>query len=191
MASYYLSRVVSNPRVKRHVLALVSHAESPVGCARKGQFELDIHVANIPLQILKQLSFTARRNPVLCSVYTHEFSIALFKATINNNSVSILAHLSRRLTRWAYSIPMVRRPSVVVRRRPQFQTWISLKLAGQSWSNFLCVALLGLGKGCIKFWDRLDQNSDFHCNRNPSLTYNGKNDVSTFSRLFFIGSFFY
>ena len=31
-----------------------------------------------------------------------------------------LAHLSRRLTRWAYSIPMVR-------RRPHFQTWISLK----------------------------------------------------------------
>ena len=29
-----------------------------------------------------------------------------------------LAHLSRRLTRWAYSIAMVRRPSVVVRRRP-------------------------------------------------------------------------
>ena len=27
-----------------------------------------------------------------------------------------LAHLSRRLTRWAYSIAMVRRPSVVVRR---------------------------------------------------------------------------
>ena len=26
---------------------------------------------------------------------------------------SLLAHLSRRLTRWAYSIPMVRRPSVV------------------------------------------------------------------------------
>ena len=26
----------------------------------------------------------------------------------------LLAHLSRRLTRWAYSIPMVRRPSVVI-----------------------------------------------------------------------------
>ena len=51
-----------------------------------------------------------------------------------------LAHLSRRLTRWAYSIAMVRRPSVVVRRRrrPHFQTCISLKLAGQSRSNFMC-----------------------------------------------------
>ena len=28
--------------------------------------------------------------------------------------ISSLAHLSRRLTRWAYSIPLVRRPSVVV-----------------------------------------------------------------------------
>ena len=38
-------------------------------------------------------------------------------------SFYLLAHLSRRLTRWAYSIPMVRRPSVVVvRRRPHFQT---------------------------------------------------------------------
>ena len=42
-----------------------------------------------------------------------------------------LVHLSRRLTRWAYSIPMVRRPSVVVRRRSHFQTWISLKNPGR------------------------------------------------------------
>ena len=38
----------------------------------------------------------------------------------------ILAHLSRRLTRWAYSIPMVRRPSSTL------STWISLKPVGQS-----------------------------------------------------------
>ena len=45
-----------------------------------------------------------------------------------------LAHLSRRLTRWAYSIPMVRPSSsvVLVRRRPHFQTLISLKPVGQS-----------------------------------------------------------
>ena len=35
------------------------------------------------------------------------------------------------------------------------------------------------------FWDRLDQNSGFHGNRKPPLTYNGENDVSTFSRMFF------
>ena len=61
---------------------------------------------------------------------------------------TLLAHLSRRLTRWAYSIPMVRRPSssvVVVRRRPHFKTWISLKPVGQSWSNFMC-SITGVGE---------------------------------------------
>ena len=56
----------------------------------------------------------------------------------------LLAHLSRRLTRWAYSIPMVCRPSVVV-SRPHFQTWISLKPIGQSWSNFMC-SITGVGE---------------------------------------------
>ena len=40
-------------------------------------------------------------------------------------------------------------------------------------------------------WGRLDQNSGFHGNRKPPLTYNGENDVSTFSQLFFIRSFLY
>ena len=40
--------------------------------------------------------------------------------------------------------------------------------------------------GCIRFWGRLDQNFGFHGNRKPPLTYNGENDVSTFSRLFLI-----
>ena len=52
-------------------------------------------------------------------------------------------------------------------------------------NKILCVASLGLGKGCIRFWGRLDQNSGFHGNRKPPLTYNGENDVSTFSWLFF------
>ena len=58
-----------------------------------------------------------------------------------------LAHLSRRLTRWAYSIPMIRRPSVVRHRHrcPHFQTWISLKPIGQSWSNFMC-SITGVGE---------------------------------------------
>ena len=38
---------------------------------------------------------------------------------------------------------------------------------------------------------RLDQNSGFHGNRNPPLTYNGENDVFTFSRLFLTRSFLY
>ena len=94
---------------------------------------------------------------------------------------------------------MVRRPSVVVRRpssvvrrrrRPHFQTCISLKPASQPRSNFMC-SITGVGESCIRFWGRLDQNSGFHGNRKPPLTYNGKNDVSTFSRLFLIGSFLY
>ena len=58
-----------------------------------------------------------------------------------------------------------------------FWTWISLKPVGQSWSNFMC-SIMGWGKGCIMFWGRLDQNSGFHGNRKPQLTYNGENDVS-------------
>ena len=61
-----------------------------------------------------------------------------------------------------------------------FRTWISLRPVGQSWSNFLCVASLEVGKGCIMFWGILDQNSGFHGNRKPLLTYNGENDVSPF-----------
>ena len=57
--------------------------------------------------------------------------------------------------------------------------------------QILCVASLGWVKGCIRFWDRLDQNSGFHGNRKPPLTYNGENDVSTISRLFLIRSFLY
>ena len=41
------------------------------------------------------------------------------------------------------------------------------------------------------FWGRLDQNCGFHGNRKPPFTYNGQNDVSTFSRLFLIRSFLY
>ena len=34
------------------------------------------------------------------------------------------------------------------------------------------------------FWGRLDQNSGFHDNRKPPLTYNGENDVHLFSVVF-------
>ena len=57
--------------------------------------------------------------------------------------------------------------------------------------QMLCVASLGVGKGCIMFWGRLDQNSGVHVNRKPPLTYNGENGVSTFSRLLLIRSFLY
>ena len=103
-----------------------------------------------------------------------------------------VAHLSQRLTRWAYSIAMVHRrsSSVVV---VVVHTFKPLYLSSQltNLDQILCVASLGLGKGCIRFWGRLDQNSGFRGNIKPPLTYNGKNDVSTFSRLFLIGSFLY
>ena len=57
--------------------------------------------------------------------------------------------------------------------------------------QILCVASLRVGKGCIMFWGRLDQNSGVHGNRKPPLTYNGENGVSTFSRLLLIWSFLY
>ena len=105
-----------------------------------------------------------------------------------------LAHLSRRLTRWAYSIPMVCRPSVVVVRPSVVVHTFKLEYLWSQLANLdqiLCVASLGWGKGCIRFGGRLDENSGFYGNRKPPLTYNGENDVSTFSRLFYIWSFLY
>ena len=57
--------------------------------------------------------------------------------------------------------------------------------------QILYEASLGWWKGCIRFWDRLDQNSGFQGNRKHPLTYNGENDVSSFSRLVLIRSFLY
>ena len=79
------------------------------------------------------------------------------------------------------------RPSVIVHTFKLEYLWSELANLDQ----ILCVASLGWGKGCIRFWDRLDQNSGFHGNRKPPLTYNGENDVSTFSRFFLIRSFLY
>ena len=56
--------------------------------------------------------------------------------------------------------------------------------------QILCVASLGVEKGWIRFWGRLDQNSGVHGNRKPPLTYNGEDGVSTFSRLLSIWYFF-
>ena len=81
---------------------------------------------------------------------------------------------------------MVHRTTVVVHRcrRPQFQTWMKWSQLANI-DQILCVASLGWGKGCIRFWGRLDQNSGFHGDRKTPLTYNGENNVFPFSRLFF------
>ena len=52
-------------------------------------------------------------------------------------------------------------------------------------------SIIGVEERLHKVWGRLDQNSGFHGNRDPPLTYSGENDVSTFSRLFLIQSFLY
>ena len=57
--------------------------------------------------------------------------------------------------------------------------------------QILCVASWGMGKGCIMFWGRLDQDPGVHGNRKPPFTYNGENGVATFSRLLLIRSFLY
>ena len=58
-------------------------------------------------------------------------------------------------------------------------------------NQILCVASLGVGKGCIIFWGSLDQNSAVHGKRKPPLTYNVEIGVSTFSWLRLIRSFLY
>ena len=80
--------------------------------------------------------------------------------------------------------------SVILCRRPHFQTWISLKPVGQSWSNFRC-SITGVGERLHTGLGQIGSNSGFHGNRKLPLTYNGENDVSTFSRLFLIRFFLY
>ena len=58
-------------------------------------------------------------------------------------------------------------------------------------NEILLVLSLGWGKGCIRFWGRLNRNSGFHGNRKPLLTYNEENDVSTNSQLFLIRFFLF
>ena len=100
-----------------------------------------------------------------------------------NLNFALLAHLSLRLTRWAYSIQMVR-------CRPHFRNWISLKPDGQSWSNFMC-SISGVGEKLHKDMGQIGSKYGFHGNRKPPLIYTGETDVSIFSRLFLIPSFLY
>ena len=75
----------------------------------------------------------------------------------------------------------------------KFYTFELEYLWGQlaSLDQILCVASLGVGKDCVMFWGRLDQNSGVHGNRKSPLTYNDENGVSTFSQLLLIRSFLY
>ena len=120
-------------------------------CARTSSLWLTVKF--LLLSQFEQQKFRKKKN--ISHINEYPTSLSMF-----------LAHLSRRLTRWAYSIPMVRRPSVgvvvrrrpsssvVVRRRPHFQTWISLKQVGQCWSNFMC-SITGVGERLHKVLGRI------------------------------------
>ena len=116
-------------------------------------------------------------------------SMKVLRSISECKPLQFLAHLSQRLTRWAYSIPMVRRLSAVVVVHTFKLEYLWSHLANLD--QILYVASLGWGKGCIRFWGRLDQNSGFQGNRKLPLAYNGENDVTTLSRLFLIQSFLY
>ena len=112
-----------------------------------------------------------------CSSFHHlEMTEILLKG---HKTITHHHHLSWRLTRWAYSIPMVCRQSVVHTFKLEY-----LRSQLANIDQILCVASLGWGKGCIRFWGSLDQNSGFHGNRKPPLTYNGENDVHLFAVIF-------
>ena len=70
------------------------------------------------------------------------------------------------------------------------RTWISLKPVGQSWSNFMCSST-GVGERLHKVLGQIGAKLWCPWQQKPPLTYNGENDVSTFSRLFLIRSFLY
>ena len=52
-------------------------------------------------------------------------------------------------------------------------------------------SIIGVGERLHYVFRQVGKDSSFHGNRKPPLTYNGENDVSIFSQLFLIRSFFY
>ena len=50
-----------------------------------------------------------------------------------------------------------------------FRTWKYLWGQLANVDQILCVASLGVGKGCIMFWGRLDQNSGVYGNKKPPI----------------------
>ena len=95
-----------------------------------------------------------------------------------------LAHLSRRLTRWAYSIPMVCRLSVVVHTFKLEYIWSQLS----SLDKILC-SITGDRERLHNVLRQM--GSKLWCPWQQKLIYNGENGVSTFSRLLLIRSFLY
>ena len=93
----------------------------------------------------------------------------------------MLAHHSQRLTRWAYSIPMARCPSVVHTFKLEY-----LRSQLASLDQILHVASLGWGKGYTSFWGRLDKNSGFHATESPHWRIMGKTMSPPFLGCFYL-----
>ena len=95
-----------------------------------------------------------------------------------------LAHWSRRLTRWVYSIARLCSPSL--------STLSNNYISKTSWpilvKFYQYLASLGWGKGCIRFWGRSNQNCGYHANRKLPLTYNGQKGVPAFAQSPLTGS---
>ena len=119
----------------------------------------------------------------------------LASSFLNESSSKLLVYMTGIKTHLSLNLDRIR-PFILkllALERRKCQTFELEYLWSQlaSLEHILWVASLEWGKGCIRFWGRLDQNSGFDGNRKPPLTYNGENDVSTFSRSFLIRSFLY
>ena len=75
-------------------------------------------------------------------------------------------------------------------RKFHIWTWISLKPVGQFWSYFMC-SIIGMRERLDKVLGQVGSKLWFPWQQKAPLTYNGENDVFTFSRLFLIRSFLY
>ena len=111
----------------------------------------------------------------ICEVWRdpHLYLKKLTFSSLNATSkfwYQFLAHLSQRLTRWAYRMGLKLASlllCVSASVRPSVHTFKHEYLRNQcaDRNQILTEASLGWGKGCIRFWARSDWNSGFHGNR--------------------------
>ena len=87
-----------------------------------------------------------------------------------------------------FSLSYTNGPSSVS-RRPHLQTWIHVSLK-PILIKFMC-SITGMGERLHKVLGQIGSKLWFPWQQKPPLTYNGENNVSTFSRLFVIWYFLY
>ena len=113
-------------------------------------------------------------NPDLAWIYTVGLDLPVYKLRIGTVIIAPLWK-SGGYTGFALVLPEFC-GSVIIQMKLEY-LWGQLTNVEQ----MLYEASLGWGKGCIRFCDRLDENSGFHGNRKHPLMYNGENNVSTIS----------